>query len=325
MSSNSSSNSTTGAPADAVGTAAPHAISINHLDFGFGGPRILHDINLQLPHGSRCLLVGANGAGKSTLLRILAGKNLTKDGDVRVLGRRAFYQGTEGGTYLGTEWAHNPIVKRDVPVSRLLKSLGAERYKDRCSKLLEILDVNPDWHMHQVSDGQRRRVQIVLGLMQPWDVLLLDEVTVDLDVLVRTDLLDFLRRETEERRATIVYATHIFDGLGGWPTHVAHVVAGEIDLVRDLAQGFPELEQAVRDRLQSADGADPSAPGAAANALVYNSPLLLVVDRWLREDNKRLAREGRRDREGKVMTKWDILSENMKEHGDKYFNYWRQE
>jgi CCR4-NOT complex subunit CAF16 len=46
--------------------------------------------------------------------------------------------------------------------------------------------------MHQVSDGQRRRVQIVLGLLQPWDVLLLDEVTVDLDVVVRANLLNFL-------------------------------------------------------------------------------------------------------------------------------------
>ena len=54
------------------------------------------------------------------------------------------------------------------------------------------MDVDINWHMHQVSDGQRRRVQIVLGLLQPWDVLLLDEVTVDLDVVVRANLLNFL-------------------------------------------------------------------------------------------------------------------------------------
>ncbi len=81
-------------------------------------------------------------------------------------------------TYLGTEWAGNPIVRHDVPVSRLLKSQGAERHAERCAELLEIMDVNPNWHMHQVSDGQRRRVQIVLGLLEPWYVLLLDEVTV---------------------------------------------------------------------------------------------------------------------------------------------------
>lgn len=51
-------------------------------------------------------------------------------------------------------------------------------------------------------------------------VLLLDEITVDLDVLARADLLTFLRKECEERGATIIYATHIFDGLENWPTNI---------------------------------------------------------------------------------------------------------
>lgn len=58
--------------------------------------------------------------------------------------------------------------------------------------------------MHAISDGERRRVQLVMGLMAEWDVLLLDEVTVDLDVLVRDDLLSFLKEESEVRGATIL-------------------------------------------------------------------------------------------------------------------------
>jgi CCR4-NOT complex subunit CAF16 len=185
------------------------ALSIDNLNFDFGGPPILRNVNLQIARGSRCLLLGANGAGKSTLLKIIAGKNMTKS-PVLALGRDVFRDASSGITYLGTEWANNPVVRGDVPVSRLLKTLGATRYPKRCAELLEILDVDPNWHMHQVSDGQRRRVQIVLGLLEPWDLLLLDEVTVDLDVLVRADLLKFLIKETEERNATIVYATHIF-------------------------------------------------------------------------------------------------------------------
>lgn len=58
--------------------------------------------------------------------------------------------------------------------------------------------------MHEISDGERRRVQLCMGLMGEWDVLLLDEVTVDLDVLVRADLINFLISESETRGATIV-------------------------------------------------------------------------------------------------------------------------
>lgn len=70
---------------------------------------------------------------------------------------------------------------------------------------MKVLDVNPEWRMHLVSDGQRRRVQLCVGLLRPFKVLLLDEITVDLDVLGRAEMLKFLKEECEERGATIIY------------------------------------------------------------------------------------------------------------------------
>lgn len=64
----------------------------------------------------------------------------------------------------------------------------------------------------------------------PLQVLLLDEITVDLDVLGRAELMRFLVGECSSRGATIIYATHIFDGLEFWPTHVAYVARGEWDM-----------------------------------------------------------------------------------------------
>ncbi|KAF3513407.1 hypothetical protein F2Q69_00000085 [Brassica cretica] len=79
--------------------------------------------------------------------------------------------------------------------------------------VVKVLDIDISWRLHNASDGQRRRVQICMGLLKPFKVLLLDEITVDLDVLARADLLTFLRKECQERGATIIYATHIFDGV----------------------------------------------------------------------------------------------------------------
>lgn len=59
-------------------------------------------------------------------------------------------------------------------------------------------------------------------------VLLLDEITVDLDVLGRADLMRFLKEECESRGATIIYATHIFDGLEFWPSHLAYLANGAL-------------------------------------------------------------------------------------------------
>lgn len=82
--------------------------------------------------------------------------------------------------------------------------MKGDAYPERVKELIQIMDINPKWRMHQISDGERRRVQLVLGLIKPWILLLMDEITVDLDVLVRSDLLEFLKKETEKRNATMV-------------------------------------------------------------------------------------------------------------------------
>jgi CCR4-NOT complex subunit CAF16 len=56
----------------------------------------------------------------------------------------------------------------------------------------------------------------------------LDEITVDLDLLSRHNFLQFLKRETESRSCTIVYATHILDNLANWPSHLVHMSLGKI-------------------------------------------------------------------------------------------------
>lgn len=152
-------------------------------------------------------MLTTTAAGKSTLLRILAGKRLTKTRNCKILGQDVFMNPPGGVVYLGTEWSSNPVVRSDIVVSHFLDSVGGYRHRERRDRLLEILDVDLDWHMHQISDGERRRVQLCMGLMTEWDVLLLDEVTVDLDVLVRSDLIDFLVNESETRGATILCAS----------------------------------------------------------------------------------------------------------------------
>lgn len=122
----------------------------------------------------------------------------------------------------------NPIVRSDIAVPELLKSVGGDHYPERRDELVRILDVDLSWHLHAVSDGERRRVQLCMGLLRPWTVLLLDEITVDLDLLSRHNFLQFLKQETETRDCTIVYATHILDNLAQWPTHLVHMSLGKV-------------------------------------------------------------------------------------------------
>jgi CCR4-NOT complex subunit CAF16 len=191
-------------------------INVNHLTFQYNGrpSPVLKDLNLQLSRGSRCLLIGANGSGKSTLLRILAGRHLIKPDDaVAVLGRSAFHDTKLNfeRAYLDTEWGLRTVafagygcpLQADIPVHSMMKKLQ-EEYPERRDELVKLLGIDLNWRMHQVSDGQRRRVQILIGLLRPFKILLLDEITVSLDVVVRVDLLNWLRTESETRGATIM-------------------------------------------------------------------------------------------------------------------------
>ena len=210
----------------------PPIVSVSGLDFFYPRDprRALDSLSLEIDGGVRCIVVGRNGAGKSTLLHVLAGRHLVPEERVRVLGRPAFHDTTLAAevTYLGGPFRFDvDIVVGDI----LARTPGLDA--DRAGRLIRILDVDPAWHMHRVSDGQRRRVQILLGLLRPARLLLLDEVTTDLDLIARVDLLELLREETA-RGATILYATHIFDALEDWATHVAYLVRGRLARLQRL-------------------------------------------------------------------------------------------
>lgn len=253
------------------GTSASSAtIQVTNLTYKFpqSTQPDLTDISLSLPTGSRTLLVGANGAGKTTLLKLLSGKRLAPANTILINGFDPFTANLSGITYLGTEWVLNPIVRTDMDVPSLLKSIGGDAYPDRRDELVRILDIDLRWRMHAVSDGERRRVQLAMGLMRPWDVLLLDEITVDLDLLSRKNFLDWLRIETERRACTVVYATHILDNLVGWPTYVIHMHLGTVKESGKMGHYLEEAKK-VRDKVDEETG---------------NSLLSELVLRWLRED-----------------------------------------
>lgn len=293
-------------------------LDVNNLTYVFADGTVgIQPTTFHLPSRSRTLLIGANGAGKSTLLRVLSGKTLAKAGAVSVYNKDPFRDTDLSITYLGTEWAANPIVRYDISVVLLLQSMGGDAYPERRDELIDILDIDLRWHMHQVSDGERRRVQLAMGLLRPWTTLLLDEVTVDLDVLVRARLLDFLQRETESRDCTIMYATHIFDGIGEWPTHVVHLHLGavtyfgqytisvedQIDATgharKRLTVAGETLEDFSGNKLVKRQKTEPQEQqhgetGASDGTLFVtsNSVLLELALQWLRQDLKARGERG---------------------------------
>lgn len=198
-----------------------NAIELRDFRFSFDAaqPDLFSRMNLEIPAGARVLVVGANGVGKTSLLSILAGIHLVPRESVRVLGGSPFHdlENSNQVAWVGGEFKLN----LDLAVDELIQPS-----QERDAELLSLFGVSRGWRMHRVSEGQRRRVQLFLALRRlrdPRSVLLLDEVTAHLDVTMRSDFLAWLTRESK-RGVTVMYATHIFDGLVMadqlWPTHL---------------------------------------------------------------------------------------------------------
>nr|CCA30121.1 hypothetical protein NCLIV_070110 [Neospora caninum Liverpool]CEL71367.1 TPA: hypothetical protein BN1204_070110 [Neospora caninum Liverpool] len=106
----------------------------------------------------------------------------------------------------------------------------------RVRRLVTLLGVDMRWRVARISDGERRRCQLLAALCEPRKVYILDEATSDLDLVSREGLLRLLLHESSHRGATVLYSTHIFDGLDEWATHLLYMRKGRVHLYKPLSE-----------------------------------------------------------------------------------------
>ena len=205
-------------------------VTVKNLNFCYdvGVPNIV-GLNCIIKPNSKIILVGANGAGKSTLLRILTGQifmNLQHD-EFDINGTSRPNDQHNGIAYLGGVWKRRRTgfdgicpYTMDIAARDMMKEWQDENIERR-DELVRVLGINLDWRLHECSDGQRKKVRIMIKLLRPFKLCIIDEFAAELDIFSRQRFFEFLSRECEQRGAAVVYATHIFDHADIWASHVA--------------------------------------------------------------------------------------------------------
>ena len=206
-------------------------ILAKNLNFSYikGKPPTISNLNLIVPPNSKVLLVGANGTGKSTLIRMLTGQIWTgMDYDeFSINGASKPNDQNNGVCYLGNTWKRqqtgfNGICPYtiDCAASEMFVK-WQEEHVERRDELVRVLGIDLNWRLNECSDGQRKKVQIMIKLLKPFQVCIIDEFVSDLDILSRSQFFDYMSRECETRGASVIYATHIFDLADSWASHIA--------------------------------------------------------------------------------------------------------
>jgi len=176
----------------------------------YGDLVALTPTDLTLERGQLVALVGHNGSGKSTFLRLVAGMLDLTDGTIEIAGAPAGSSDARAATSFIPD---DPVLYDDLSVREHMSYIaalhGVDASMDSLDTVIERLGLLPraDDLPARFSRGLRQKTSLALGVVRPFDLLLVDEPFVGLDATGKGALLELLGELHRERR-TIVVATH---------------------------------------------------------------------------------------------------------------------
>lgn len=215
-------------------------ISTQELSKSFRGPHGRHitaveDLTMDVESGSLTAFLGPNGAGKSTSLRMLTTLLAPSGGRATVCG---FDIGTQPAKvrasigYIGQKNGAGQAYRlRDELVSQgAFYGLGRIERRRRADELIDILDLGEltTRTMMELSGGQRRRVDIALGLVPTPGLLFLDEPSTGLDPQSRSDLWDHILSLRQRYGMTLFLTTHYLEEADRFAERVMVIDRGRI-------------------------------------------------------------------------------------------------
>ena len=175
----------------------------------------LGPLDLTLPGGTICGLIGENGAGKSTTIKLILDMLQKDGGTVTILGRdsrtASVRSKEEIGVVLGSDGI--PLCLNAVEVGKVMAGIyrnwDAGDYTAFCRKF----DLPPDKKYKDYSAGMQRKLCIAVALSHHAKLLLLDEATNGLDPVVRDEVTDILLDFARDEEHSILISSHIVSDL----------------------------------------------------------------------------------------------------------------
>ncbi len=214
----------------------PAAIDVRGLHKSYGSVHAVAGIDLSVRAGEVFALLGPNGAGKSTTVEILEGHRPRSSGEVTVLGYDPEVGGRSFRERIGIVLQEQAI-ENQLTVTEALRLYGS-MYPHRRppGELIELVGLGDKARsrIKTLSGGQRRRLELALGLVGDPDLLFLDEPTTGFDPSARRQawtIIDSLRSLGK----TILLTTHYMDEAQNLADRVAVIAKGEI-----VAEGAPD-------------------------------------------------------------------------------------
>lgn len=220
----------------------PAAITVNNLVKRYGEVTALDGVSFDVEEGEVLALLGPNGAGKTTAVEILEGYRQADSGDIKVLG---FHPSTGGRAFrdrIGIVLQETGV-ESVLTVREVIDLYGVAYTRRRpTGELISLvgLEDKTDARIKTLSGGQRRRLDLALGLVGDPDLVFLDEPTTGFDPAARRKSWELVEGLTALGK-TILLTTHYLDEAQHLADRIVVLNQGKI-----VAEGSPETLGSAR-------------------------------------------------------------------------------
>lgn len=193
-----------------------NTIQVKEVTKSFGKKVVLKDINFDIKQGRIYGFIGPSGSGKTTLVKMMVGMDIPDKGSIYLLGekmpnleilQKIGYMAQSDALYTALTGKENLMF-----FASLFKLDNAEKQK-RIAYAAELVGLTDDLDkkVSAYSGGMKRRLSLVLAIIQNPQVLILDEPTVGIDPELRLSIWNELLRLKNEEGKTIIVTTHVMD------------------------------------------------------------------------------------------------------------------
>ncbi|MCF8462343.1 MAG: ABC transporter ATP-binding protein [Rickettsiaceae bacterium] len=209
------------------------ALKIENLVKSYSKSKLaLNDINLEIPKGSFFALLGPNGAGKSTLINIIAGIAKKDSGKIDIMGYNFDLENTMAKRQIG-------IVPQEIMLDSFFTVYealdifagyyGIRPNNRRTDELIDALGLSDKKYTltRKLSGGMKRRLLVAKAMVHSPKVLILDEPSAGVDIVLREQLWEYLLKLNKEG-TTIILTTHYLEEVKRLCDYVSFINKGSI-------------------------------------------------------------------------------------------------
>ncbi|WP_407268806.1 ABC transporter ATP-binding protein [Radiobacillus sp. PE A8.2] len=242
-------------------------LELKNVSVGYDSPagmvQAVNDVSLTIYENSIVGLIGESGSGKSTLgnaiIHLLKNNAVLTNGTIKVMGKDVYGMGKEelrkfrwsqmSMVFQSAMNALNPVLTIEAQFLDVFlshhKNMSKKEARAKAIELMEIVSIDPTHlksYPHELSGGMRQRVVIAIAIALDPKLVIMDEPTTALDVVVQRSILDKIKEIQKVKKFSILFISHDFSLVSELAQQVAIMYAGRFVEITD-SESLSQLDK----------------------------------------------------------------------------------